>query len=56
MGFSYRRRVRTGKNSWLNVSNRGVSGSFRIGPFTVNTRGGFSIRLGRGLSYRKRGR
>lgn len=55
MGFSYRRRIRTGKRTWLNVSTRGVSGSFRFGPFTVNTRGGFSIRLTRGLSYRKRG-
>ena len=52
MGFSYRKRIRTGKRSWLNVSKRGVSGSGRIGPFTINSRGRTSMRLGKGLSYR----
>lgn len=52
MGFSYRKRIRTGKNSWLNVSKRGVSGSGRIGPFTFNSRGRTTVRLGNGLSYR----
>ena len=52
MGFSYRKRIRTGKRSWLNVSKRGVSGSGRIGPFTINTRGLTSMRLGKGLCYR----
>ena len=52
MGFSYRKRIRTGKRSWLNVSKRGVSGSVRIGPVTLNSRGRSSLRLGRGLSYR----
>ena len=52
MGFSYRKRVRTGRRSWLNVSKRGVSGSMRFGPFTVNSRGRTSLRLGKGLSYR----
>jgi len=52
MGWRYQRRIRTGRRSWLNVSKRGVSGSARIGPFTVNSRGRTSFRLGRGLSYR----
>jgi len=52
MGFVYRKRIRTGKRSWLNVSKRGVSGSVRIGPVTLNSRGRTSLRLGRGLSYR----
>ncbi|MFM8563693.1 MAG: DUF4236 domain-containing protein [Acidimicrobiia bacterium] len=52
MGFSYRKRVRTGRRSWLNVSKRGVSGSLRFGPFTVNSRGRTSLRFGKGLSYR----
>jgi hypothetical protein len=52
MGFSYRKRVRTGKRSWLNISKRGISGSGRAGPFTINSRGRTSFRLGRGLSYR----
>jgi hypothetical protein len=52
MGFSYRKRIRTGRRSWLNISKRGVSGSFRLGPFTMNSRGRSSLRLGKGLSYR----
>ena len=52
MGFIYRKRIRTGKRSWLNVSKRGVSGSMRVGPFTVNSRGRTSLRLAKGLSYR----
>ena len=52
MGFSYRKRVRTGRRSWLNISKRGVSGSAKFGPFTVNSRGRTSLRLGKGLSYR----
>ena len=55
MGFSYRKRIRTGKNTWLNVSKRGVSGSVRMGPFTFNSRGRTSVRLGNGLSYRTGG-
>jgi len=52
MGFRYQKRVRTGKNSWLNISKSGVSGSAKIGPMTFNSRGRKSIRLGNGLSYR----
>ncbi len=52
MGFSYRKRVRTGKNSWLNISKRGVSSTFRSGPFSINSRGRTSVRLGKGMSYR----
>ncbi|MEY4339108.1 MAG: hypothetical protein RLZ14_958 [Actinomycetota bacterium] len=52
MGFYYRKRARVGKNTWLNVSKRGLSVSQRVGPFTVNSRGRTSVRLGNGLSYR----
>ena len=52
MGFRYQKRVRTGKNSWLNISKSGVSGSAKVGPVTINSRGRGSIRLGNGLSYR----
>lgn len=55
MGFQYRKRVRLGKNSWLNLSKSGVSGSFRAGPVTFNSRGRKSVRLGNGLSYRSSG-
>ena len=52
MPFNYRKRMRVGKNSWINLSKRGASGSMRAGPFTFNSRGRTSVRLGRGLSYR----
>ena len=55
MGFQYRKRIRLGKNSWLNVSKSGISGSQRIGPVTFNSRGRKSIRLGNGMSYRTSG-
>ncbi len=52
MPLNYRKRVRVAKNSWINLSKRGASGSVRAGPFTFNSRGRSSVRLGRGLSYR----
>jgi len=52
MGLIFRSRKRTGRNSWLNVSKRGASVSERVGPVTVNSRGGMRIRLGKGLSWR----
>lgn len=52
MGLIYRRRVRTGKRNWLNISKSGVSASERVGPVTVNSRGGMRIRLGKGFSFR----
>ena len=55
MGLSYRRRVRIGKNSWLNTSTRSTSVSRRFGPVTVNSKGRTTVRLGKGLSYRGKG-
>jgi hypothetical protein len=52
MGFVYRKRVRAGRNAWVNVSKSGASESARLGPVTVNSRGGGRIRLGKGLSFR----
>ena len=52
MGFSYRKSVRAGKGRRVNLSKSGASVSQSVGPVTVNSRGRFSIRLGRGLSYR----
>ena len=54
MGIFFRKRTKLGKDSWLNWSKTGVSGSKRIGPVTINSRGGFSVRLGNGLNYRGR--
>jgi Protein of unknown function (DUF4236) len=52
MAFRYQKRIKTGKNSWLNLSKSGVSGSAKVGPVTFNSRGRKTIRLGNGLSYR----
>ena len=54
MGIFFRKRTKLGKDSWLNWSKTGVSGSKRIGPVTINSRGVFSVRLGKGLNYRGR--
>lgn len=52
MGFTYRKRMKLGRNSWVNVSKRGASLSGRSGCLTLNSRGGGSVRIARGLSYR----
>lgn len=53
MGLQYRRRVPLRKGrAWLNLSGSGVSASVRAGRITANTRGGFWVRLARGLFYR----
>lgn len=52
MGFTYRRRKSLGSGSWLNVSKRGASVSKRIGRATLNSRGGGSFRIAKGLSFR----
>ena len=52
MGFVFRRSLRIGRGTRLNLSNRGASVSQRIGRLTLNSRGGGSIRLLPGLSFR----
>ncbi|MGI8761757.1 MAG: DUF4236 domain-containing protein [Jatrophihabitantaceae bacterium] len=52
MPFVFRKRVRTGRSSWLNVSRTGISESRRVGRVTLNSRGGARIRLAPGLSFR----
>lgn len=52
MPIRNQRRVRLVKSSWLNLSGSGGSVSRRNGRVTVNSRGGGSIRLARGLSLR----
>ncbi len=52
MGFNFRKRVRTGKTSHLNLSTSGVSASKRVGRITVNSRGRASVRILPGLSFR----
>jgi hypothetical protein len=52
VGFRYRKRVRLGSSSWLNLSGRGASVSRRVGRMTFNSRGGGSFRILPGLSFR----
>lgn len=52
MGFQYRKRQKLSKDSWLNYSGSGVSASKRVGPVTVNSRGGIYVKLPGGLHYR----
>ncbi len=52
MGLVVRRRITTGRNSWLNVSKTGASESVRIGRVTMNSRGRTTVRIGKGISFR----
>jgi hypothetical protein len=52
MGLSFRKTIKLGKKTSLNVSKTGVSASRRMGPVTVNSRGKVMIRLGKGLTWR----
>lgn len=52
MGFRYQRRLRLGRGQSLNLSKRGASVSKRAGRVTFNSRGGGSIRILPGLSFR----
>lgn len=52
MGFSFRRIIKIGKNTRLNVSKTGISASRKTGPVTVNSRGRITIRLGKGMTWR----
>lgn len=54
MGITYRKRKKIGKNSWLNLSGSGASASTKIGPVTLNSRGGVYVKLPGGLSFRGR--
>jgi hypothetical protein len=53
MGLVFYRRKRIGRDTDLNVSKSGASVSRRVGRrLRVNSRGGGSFRLFRGLSWR----
>jgi hypothetical protein len=52
MGFVFRKSVRVGRNTRVNLSKRGASVSERIGRLTLNSRGTGSIRILPGLSFR----
>jgi Protein of unknown function (DUF4236) len=52
MGLVWRRSLRVGRRSRLNLSRSGVSLSHREGPVTITSRRRVSIRLPFGFSYR----
>ncbi|WBT08383.1 DUF4236 domain-containing protein [Corynebacterium sp. SCR221107] len=54
MGITFRKRKKVGKNSWINISGSGVSASTKVGPVTLNSRGGVYVKLPGGLSFRGR--
>ncbi|AKK11860.1 DUF4236 domain-containing protein [Corynebacterium uterequi] len=56
MGLYFRKRQKLGKDSWLNLSGSGVSASKKIGPITINSRGGLWVNLPGGLNFRGRWR
>ena len=56
MGIYYRKRKKTGKNSWINLSGSGASMSTKVGPVTFNSRGGMWVNLPGGLNFRGRWR
>ena len=52
MGFSYRKRIKIGDSTFLNISKSGVSVSQKVGKITINSRGTTTINLGNGITYR----
>ncbi|GAA0189880.1 MULTISPECIES: DUF4236 domain-containing protein [Micrococcaceae] len=54
MGFTFRKRKKLGKSTTLNISKSGASVSKKAGPVSISSRGTVNIRLGKGLSFRKK--
>ena len=54
MGFGFNFRKKLSKNTSLYVGKKGVSVSGKAGPLTLSSRGNSSIRLGKGLTKRKK--
>ncbi|MFI5505130.1 DUF4236 domain-containing protein [Corynebacterium kutscheri] len=52
MVLNFRKRKKIGKNTWLNFSKSGASASTKIGPVTINSRGGIWVKLPGGFTYR----
>ena len=52
VGISYRKRIKIGDGTFLNVSKSGISVSQKIGKTTINSRGTTTINLGNGVTYR----
>lgn len=54
MAFRFQKRKKIGKNTTLNIGKKGPSISQKAGPFSISTKGNASVRLGRGVSKRKK--
>lgn len=52
MGISYRKRIKIGDGTYLNISKSGISVSQKVGRATINSRGTATINLGNGVTYR----
>ncbi|MGO4230147.1 DUF4236 domain-containing protein [Arthrobacter sp. YAF34] len=52
VGLGFRKTVKLGKKTRLNVSKSGISVSRKAGPVTINSRGRLTVRLGKGLTWR----
>ncbi|UKA57508.1 DUF4236 domain-containing protein [Arthrobacter sp. FW306-2-2C-D06B] len=52
MGFVFRKRIKAGKNTSINLSKSGASVSERVGPVSINSRGRVTVRTLPGLSFR----
>jgi hypothetical protein len=55
MGLIFHRSKRVGRRGRVHASGSGLSYSYRLGPFTINSRGRITWRLGKGFSWRLRG-
>lgn len=52
MGISYRKRIKVGDGTFLNISKSGVSVSQKVGKTTINSRGTTTVNHGNGITYR----
>lgn len=52
MGISYRKRIKIGDDTYLNISKSGISVSKKVGRTTINSRGTTTMSFGNGMTYR----
>lgn len=52
-GIRFQKSQKVGKNARINMSGSGISGSYKMGPVTINSRGGLTVRLPGGLTFRR---
>ena len=52
MGISYRKRIKIGDGTFLNISKSGISISKKVWKVTINSKGTATVNLGNGLTYR----